>query len=83
MSAIVTLCNDMAAERQHYGLTLGVLTFGTINSDTFSETTIRFRFGGLVMGVAFAMTLAMGVFGGLFPALRAVRLDIVRALREL
>jgi len=62
---------------------LGALTFGTMNSDTFSETTISFRFGGLVMGVAFAMTLALGVFGGLFPALRAVRLDVIRALREL
>ena len=29
------------------------------------------------------MTLVMGVFGGLFPALRAVRLDVIRALREL
>ena len=29
------------------------------------------------------MTLAMGVFGGLFPALRAVRIDVIRALREL
>jgi putative ABC transport system permease protein len=35
------------------------------------------------MAVATAMTLAMGVFGGLFPALRAVRLDVIRALREL
>ena len=44
---------------------------------------ISFRFGPLVMGVALAMTLAMGVFGGLFPAMRAVRLDVIRALREL
>ena len=29
------------------------------------------------------MTVAMGVFGGLFPALRAVRLDVITALREL
>ena len=27
------------------------------------------------------MTLAMGVFGGLFPAVRAVRLDVISALR--
>ena len=36
----------------------------------------------IVMGVAFLMTLAMGVFGGLFPALRAVRMDVIAALRE-
>ena len=64
-------------------LPLSALNFGTVNSDTFSEATVSFRFGGLVMAVAFTMTLAMGVFGGLFPALRAVRLDVVRSLREL
>jgi putative ABC transport system permease protein len=64
-------------------LPLGALTFGTINSNTFAEVTVSFRFGPLVMAVAVAMTLAMGVFGGLFPALRAVRLDVIRALREL
>jgi putative ABC transport system permease protein len=35
------------------------------------------------MTVAFVMTLAMGVFGGMFPAIRAVRLDVIRSLREL
>jgi putative ABC transport system permease protein len=62
---------------------LGALTFGTSNFNTFAEVTFSFRFGPLVMAVALIMTLAMGVFGGLFPALRAVRLDVIRALREL
>jgi putative ABC transport system permease protein len=62
---------------------LSALTFGTSNFNTFAEVTVAFRFGPLVMAVATAMTLAMGVFGGLFPALRAVRLDVIRALREL
>ena len=48
----------------------------------FTEVTINFRFGPIVMAVAFAMTLAMGVFGGLFPALRAVRMDVITALPE-
>jgi putative ABC transport system permease protein len=52
-------------------------------NDNFVDRTISFRAGPLVLGAAFAMTLAMGVFGGLFPALRAVRLDVIRALREL
>jgi putative ABC transport system permease protein len=64
-------------------LPLGALTFGTTNFNTFAEVTVSFRLGPLVMAVATAMTLAMGVFGGLFPALRAVRLDVVRSLREL
>jgi putative ABC transport system permease protein len=29
------------------------------------------------------MTLAMGLFGGMLPAMRAVRLDVISALREL
>jgi putative ABC transport system permease protein len=62
---------------------LGALTFGTSNFNTFAEVTVAFRFGPLVITVALIMTLAMGVFGGLFPALRAVRLDVIRALREL
>lgn len=62
---------------------LSTLTFGTNDFNTFSERTIHFRFGPLVMIVAVAMTLAMGVLGGLFPALRAVKLDVIKALREL
>jgi putative ABC transport system permease protein len=33
------------------------------------------------MGIVFA--LAMGIFGGLFPAVRAARLPVATALREL
>ncbi len=60
---------------------LNALSFSTFNN--FVETSFAFRFDWLVMSVAFAMTLAMGVFGGLFPAVRAVRLDVIKALREL
>jgi putative ABC transport system permease protein len=35
----------------------------------------------MVMGVVFA--LAMGVLGGIFPAIRAARLPVATALREL
>jgi len=64
-------------------LPLRALTFNTSNFDTFTEVAINFRLGPWVMVGAFAMTLAMGLFGGLFPAFRAVKLDVVRALREL
>ncbi len=59
---------------------LSAFTFNT--SLGFAAAAINFRFGPLVMIVSMTMTLAMGLFGGLFPALRAVRLDVVRALRE-
>jgi putative ABC transport system permease protein len=58
------------------------LTFGSSLAE-FAERTVSFRFGPLVMSVALVMTMAMGVFGGLFPALRAVRLQVISALREL
>jgi putative ABC transport system permease protein len=64
-------------------LPLSFLTFGTNNIDTFAEISVNFRFGPLVLIVAAAMTLAMGVVGGLFPAIRAVRLDVISSLREL
>ena len=60
---------------------LNALNFSTINN--FTEATFAFRFDWIVMTVAFVMTLAMGVFGGMFPAIRAVRLDVIKALREL
>lgn len=58
-------------------------SFGISDFDTFSERVIQIRFGLLPLAVAGAMTLAMGIFGGLFPAVRAVRLDVIKSLREM
>ena len=79
----VILCSIGGAIGLLLTLPLSVLSFGTINTDTFSEVTVNFRFGPLVMGVAFAMTMAMGVLGGLFPALKAINKDVISSLREL
>ena len=62
---------------------MSAFSFGISNFNTFTESTVNFRFGPLVMIVAVAMTIAMGVFGGLFPAIRAVRMDVIASLREL
>ncbi|MFM1801444.1 MAG: hypothetical protein RJA81_796 [Planctomycetota bacterium] len=62
---------------------LSALSFGTVNTDTFTEITVNFAFGPLVMIVAFSMTVAMGVLGGLFPALKAINKDVIASLREL
>jgi putative ABC transport system permease protein len=62
---------------------LNALTYETSDFNSFASMSVSFRFGPLVMGVALAMTLAMGLFGGMFPALRAVRLNVISALREL
>ena len=58
------------------------LSTGTANWATFSEITFSFRFGPSVLLRGVAMALSMGLVGGLFPALRAVHMPIVNALRE-
>lgn len=55
----------------------------TINWQTFSQVAFAFAVtpGLIVVGVVYA--LVMGLLGGLLPAVRAARLPIVAALREL
>lgn len=55
----------------------------TMNFQTFSQIAFAFRVTPelLVQGIVFA--LVMGFLGGVFPALRAARLPIPSALREL
>lgn len=57
-------------------------TAATLNFTSFSQVTFAFDVSLplLVQGVAFA--LLIGLFGGLFPALRAARQPIAAALRE-
>ena len=63
-------------------LPLNGLSGGTANWATFSEITFSFRFGPGVLLRGVLMAFAMGLLGGLFPAVRAVRMNIVNALRE-
>jgi len=64
-------------------LPMSFLSIETMNGNTFASVNIDFRFGFWVMAVALTMTLVMGLFGGMLPALRAVRLEVIAALREL
>ena len=63
-------------------LPLNGFSTGTANWATFSEITFAFRFGPTVLMQGVLMAVAMGLVGGLFPALRAVRMPIIQALRE-
>ena len=58
------------------------LSTGTANWATFSEITFEFRFGPNVLIRGVLLALAMGLLGGLLPALQAVRLKIIDALRK-
>src|SRR5581483_1228075 len=59
------------------------LSTGTTNFSSFSEVAFKFRItpGLLVGGLMFA--IVMGAVGGLLPALRAAKIPVARALREI
>lgn len=64
---------------------LFTLPFNGMSSGTslaFNEVTFAFNFGPRVMLQGALLALVLGLLGGLFPAVRAVRMDIVKALRE-
>lgn len=56
---------------------------GTMNFRTFSEILFNFRLTPPLIAGGLAFSLAMGLFGGFFPAARAARLKITTALREI
>ena len=64
-------------------LPLNGLTTSTMNFQTFSNLAFAFKITPelLVKGIVFA--LVMGLIGGLLPAVRAARLPVATALREL
>lgn len=55
---------------------------GAANLQTFSEITFSFSFGPRVLLEGVLMALMMGLVGGLAPAIRAVRLNVLQALRD-
>jgi putative ABC transport system permease protein len=61
---------------------LNGISGGTQNAATFSEITFNFRFGPKVLLQGMGLAITMGLIGGLFPAIRAIRLEITDALRQ-
>jgi putative ABC transport system permease protein len=55
----------------------------TMNFQTFSQVAFAFRVTPQLLGMGLGYALGMGFVGGLFPAIRAARLPIASALREL
>ena len=55
----------------------------TMNFQTFSQVAFAFRVTPALLGLGLVYALLMGLIGGLFPAIRAARLPIPAALREL
>ena len=59
------------------------ITTGALNWQTFSHLAFAFRITPVLLGLGIVFALLMGVVGGLPPAVRAARLPIASALRDL
>lgn len=58
-----------------------LLTISTINWQTFSELAFSFTLNGEIIYQSLMFSLIMGFVGGVLPAVRASRMNIVEALR--
>jgi putative ABC transport system permease protein len=58
-------------------------TTATMNFQSFSQVAFAFAVTPALLAQGIASATVMGLLGGLFPAIRAARLPIVTALREL
>jgi putative ABC transport system permease protein len=64
-------------------LPINGLTTGTMNWQTFSHLAFAFRITPALLGLGVLFALVMGLVGGVPPAIRAARLPVAAALRDL
>lgn len=60
-----------------------LITISTMNWQSFAELAFSFSLTPRIAASAILFALAMGVIGGLLPAVRAARLNIIDALRAI
>ena len=90
-SVVVSVLAESLALAAIGGAIGGVLAYlafngyqtSTMNFSTFSQVAFAFQVTPQLLSMGLFYALAMGLVGGLFPALRAARLPIPSALREL
>jgi putative ABC transport system permease protein len=90
-SVIVSVLAESLALAAVGGVVGGLLAYvafngyqtSTMNFQTFSQVAFAFRVTPELLAMGFSYALIMGMVGGLFPAIRAARLPIPSALREL
>jgi len=91
MSVLVSVLSESLALAAIGGAIGGVLAYlafngyqtSTMNFSTFSQVAFAFQVTPRLLGMGLTYALIMGLIGGLFPAVRAARLPIPSALREL
>ena len=54
----------------------------TLNLQTYSQLSFRFAVTPALVGQGFLCAVAMGLIGGVLPAIRAARVPVIDALRE-
>jgi putative ABC transport system permease protein len=59
------------------------LSTGTTNFSSFSEVAFKFRITPALLVAGLVFAALMGAAGGLLPAIRAARIPVARALREI
>jgi len=59
------------------------LSTGAMNMTSFSELAFKFRITPALLAGGLLFSAVMGAVGGLLPALRAARIPVARALREI
>jgi putative ABC transport system permease protein len=91
ISVLVSVLAESLALAALGGLAGGLLAYvafngyqtSTMNFQTFSQVAFAFRVTPQLLTTGLIYALTMGLIGGLFPAIRAARLPISSALREL
>jgi putative ABC transport system permease protein len=90
-SVLVSVISESLALAAIGGVIGGLLAYvafngyqtSTMNFSTFSQVAFAFQVTPQLLGMGLTYALMMGLVGGLFPAVRAARLPIPSALREL
>ena len=59
------------------------LSTGTTNFSSFSEVAFKFKITPALLAGGLLFSAVMGAVGGLLPAIRAARIPVARALREI
>jgi len=81
-AAVLALLGGLLGGGLAWGLFDGFQT-STINFQSFSQVAFAFRVTPALLAQGLFCALVMGLLGGILPAIRAARLPITSALREL
>lgn len=91
MAVLVSVLAESLALAALGGLAGGFIAYlgfngyqtSTMNFQSFSQVAFAFRVTPALLVMGLIWSVVMGLIGGVFPAFRAARLPIARALREL